>query len=143
MTLTPLTADNFTNMVKQLISVQYEIDLPYTIESDNEKNMVLINTKSLNTEFIYYAIPKLDLSVYMVARITELSELNLIPGKANLFHDGTYLGNTWINPGTMEDTLDLSFGKDPNIIVKRTLIKNDSKEKIVGDKIIKSMAYKN
>jgi len=42
----------------------------------------------------------------------------------------------------MEDTLDLSLGKDPNVIVKRTLIKNDSKEKIVGDKIVKSMAYK-
>ncbi len=137
-----LTAENFTTMIEQLISVEYEIDLPYTIKSDNEKNMVLVNTKTLNTEYMYYAIPKLDLSVYMVARITDLGELNLIPGKANLFHDGAYLGNTYISPNTMNDTLDLSLGKDPNLVIKRTLLKNDSKEKIVGDKIVKTMAYR-
>lgn len=137
-----LTAQNFTKMVEQLISVEYEIDLPYNIKSDNEKNMVLVNTKTLKTEYMYYAIPKLDLSVYMVARITDLGELNLIPGKANLFHEGAYLGNTYISPNTMNDTLDLSLGKDPNLVVKRTLLKNDSKERVVGDKIIKTMAYR-
>jgi uncharacterized protein (TIGR02231 family) len=136
------TSANFTTMVKQLLSVEYEIDLPYTIKSDNEKNMVLVNTKSLDTEYMYYAVPKMDLSVYMVARITNLGELNLVPGKANLFHEGAYLGNTWINPGTMDDTLDLSLGKDPNLVVKRTLLKNDCKEKVVGDKIVKTLAYK-
>ncbi|MCB9224189.1 MAG: DUF4139 domain-containing protein [Crocinitomicaceae bacterium] len=136
------TSQNFTTMLQQLLSVEYEIDLPYSIKSDNEKNMVLVSTKSLNTEYVYYAVPKLDLSVYMVARITDLGDLNLVPGKANLFHEGAYLGNTWINPGTMEDTLDLSLGKDPNLVVKRTLLKNDSKERVVGDKIVKTMAYK-
>lgn len=136
------SAQNFTKMIEHLISAEYAIDLPYNIKSDNKPNMVLVNTKSLKTEYMYYAIPKLDLSVYMVARITELGDLNLVPGKANLFHDGAYLGNTFINPSTMQDTLDLSLGKDPNLIVKRTMIKNDTKEKVVGDKIVKTVSYK-
>jgi uncharacterized ubiquitin-like protein YukD len=41
----------------------------------------------------------------------------------------------------MEDTLNLSMGRDPNIIVKRTLLKKDCKEKIIGDKKEKTMAY--
>lgn len=135
------TSVNYTTMIEQLISVEYAIDLPYTIKSDNEKNMVLINSKSLATDYLYYAIPKMDLSVYLVARITDLGSLNLIPGKANLFHDGAYLGETYLNPSTMEDTMNLSLGKDPSIIVTRTLLKNESKEKVVGEKIIKSMAY--
>ena len=136
------TSADFTTMIEQLISVEYAIDLPYSIKSDNKKNMVLINNKTLNTEFLYYAIPKLDLSVFLVARITALGDLNLVPGKANLFHDGAYIGETWLDPSTMSDTLDLSLGKDPNILVKRTLLKNESKEKIVGDKIVKTFAYK-
>ena len=132
------TSADFTTMIEQLISVEYAIDLPYSIKSDNKKNMVLINNKTLNTEFLYYAIPKLDLSVFLVARITALGDLNLVPGKANLFHDGAYIGETWLDPSTMSDTLDLSLGKDPNILVKRTLLKNESKEKIVGDKIVKT-----
>lgn len=136
------TSENFTEILHSLLSVEYAIDLPYSIKSDNEKNMVLVNTKTLNTEFMYYAVPKLDLAVFMVARITDLGDLNLVPGKANLFHEGSYLGNTYINPSIMSDTLDLSLGKDPNIIVKRTLLKHDSKEKVIGDKIEKTRAYK-
>lgn len=136
------TSLNYTTMIEQLISVEYAIDLPYTIKSDNQMNMVLINTKSLNTDYMYYAVPKMDLSVYLVARITDLSSLNLIPGKANLFHDGAYLGETYLNPSTMEDTMNLSLGKDPGIVVTRTLMKDESKEKVVGDKIEKSVSYR-
>lgn len=137
-----MTSVNYTTMIEQLISVEYAIDLPYTIKSDNQMNMVLVNTKSLNTDYMYYAVPKLDLSVYLVARITDLSNLNLIPGKANLFHDGAYLGETYLNPSTMEDTMNLSLGKDPGIIVSRTLLKDESKEKVVGDKIEKTISYR-
>ncbi|MCG8577731.1 MAG: DUF4139 domain-containing protein [Flavobacteriales bacterium] len=137
-----LTAKDFTQLIEQLISVEYAIDLPYNIKSDNKKNMVLVDAKKLDTEFMYYTIPKLDLATYLVARITDLGALNLVPGKANLFHDGGYIGETWLDPSTMNDTLDLSLGKDPNIITKRTLLKKESKEKVVGDKIVKTFAYK-
>jgi len=136
------TSSNFSTMIEQLLSIEYAIDLPYTIKSDNQMNMVLINTKSLNTDYMYYAVPKLDLSVYMVARITDLSSLNLIPGKANLFHDGAYIGETYVNPTTMDDTMNISLGKDQNIVVTRTLLKDESKEKVIGEKIVKSMSYR-
>jgi len=41
----------------------------------------------------------------------------------------------------MDDTLNLSLGKDPNIVVKRTLLKNQSKERIIQDKKERSFAY--
>ena len=135
------TSANFVQVIEQLISVEYKIDLRYDIKSDNKKNMVLIDTKNLETEYMHYAVPKLDLSVYLVARITDLESLNLVPGKANLFHDGSYLGETYLNPSVMSDTLDLSLGKDPNVLVKRTLLKKDTKEKVVGDKIVKTVAW--
>lgn len=136
-----LTADQFVTTVEQLVSVEYAIDLPYTVMSDNQKNMVLVKTSSLNTEYLYYTVPKLDPSVYLIAQITDLDELNLIPGKATIFHDGSFLGTTYINPNSMRDTMDLSLGKTTNITVKRQLIKNATKEKIVGDKIVKTFAY--
>lgn len=136
------TAADFSTIIEQLISVEYSIDLPYSIKSDNKKNMVLINSKTLDTDFLYYAIPKLDLSTYLVARITDLGQLNLVPGKANLFHDGAYIGETFLDPQTMSDTLDLSLGKDPNMGIKRTLLKRECKEKVVNDKIVKTFAYK-
>lgn len=69
-----------------------------------EKQMVLINTKNLNTEYKYYAVPKLDVSTFLVSQITNIGDLNLIPGNAAIFHDGAYLGTTYLNPSVMSDT---------------------------------------
>lgn len=137
-----LDAASFVSTVQQLVSVEYAIDLPYTIKSNGQKNMVLVKTAELKTNYLYYTVPKIDPSVYLVAQITNLDELNLIPGNATIFHDGSYLGNTYLNPATLSDTMDLSLGKTANISVKRTLMKNNVKEKVIGDKIVKTFAYK-
>jgi uncharacterized protein (TIGR02231 family) len=136
-----LTADQFITTVEQLLSVEYSIALPYTIKSNNEKNMVLVKTANLDANYLYYTVPKLDASVYLIAKITNLDDLNLLPGKATIFHDGSYLGTTYINSNSLSDTMDLSLGKSSTIIVERNLIKNATKEKVVGDKIIKTFAY--
>jgi uncharacterized protein (TIGR02231 family) len=127
------TSANFITMVDQIISAEFRIDLPYSIASNNESHMVLIKNEDLSATFKYYTVPKIDASVFLVAQISKLDELQLVPAKANIFFDGTYMGETYIDPRNMEDTLSLSLGKDPNIIVKRTLLKKDSKEKIIGN----------
>ena len=136
-----LGAEQFTTIVQQLISAEFKIDLNYSIASDNQVRMVLVKQSELNTTFRYYAVPKLDPGVYLVAQMTKLDELQLVPAKANIFFDGTYIGETYLDPTTMDDTLNLSLGKDPNIVVKRTLLKNQSKERIIQDKKERSFAY--
>lgn len=136
-----LGAEAFTTIVQQLISAEFKIDLNYSIASDNQVRMVLVKQSELNTSFRYYAVPKLDPGVYLVAQMTKLDELQLVPAKANIFFDGTYIGETYLDPTTMDDTLNLSLGKDPNIVVKRTLLKNQSKERIIQDKKERNFAY--
>ena len=134
-------ADQFTTVVHRLISAEFKIDLPYSIKSNNEKHMVLIKSTNLDTKFKYYTVPKLDASVYLVAQMTKLDELQLVPGQANIFFDGSYIGETYIDPTTMDDTLNLSLGKDPSIVVKRTLLKKELKDRIIGDKRERTFAY--
>lgn len=136
-----LDASEFTTVVQQLIAAEFKIDLNYNIASDNQNHMVLVKQADLNTSFRYYAVPKLDPGVYLVAQMTKLDELQLVPAKANIFFDGTYIGETYIDPTNLDDTLNLSLGKDPNIVVKRTLLKNQCKERIVQDKKERSFAY--
>lgn len=136
-----LTADQFTTVVHHLIAAEFKIDLPYNIKSNNEQHMVLIKQTELDTKFKYYSVPKLDPGVYLVAQMTKLDDLQLVPAKANIYFDGSYIGETYIDPTTMDDTLNLSLGKDPNIVVKRTLLKKDCKEKIIGEKKERTFAY--
>jgi uncharacterized protein (TIGR02231 family) len=136
-----MEADQFTTVVHQLIAAEFKIDLPYSIKSNNEKNLVLIKNSELNTTFKYYAVPKVDPGVYLVAQMTKLDELQLVPASANIFFDGSYIGETYIDPTSMDDTLNLSLGKDPNIVVKRTLLKQKSKDKIIQDKRERTFTY--
>lgn len=136
-----MTADQFTTVVHHLIAAEFKIDLPYNIKSNNEQHMVLIKQAELDTKFKYYSVPKIDAGVYLVAQMTKLDELQLVPAKANIYFDGSYIGETYIDPTTMDDTLNLSLGRDPNIVVKRTLLKKDCKEKIIGEKKERTFAY--
>ena len=134
-------SSSFTQVIDHVISAEFKIDLPYTIESNNQKHMVLVKNEDLSADFKYFTVPKYDKSAYLVAQLSKLDELQLVPAKANIFFDGSYVGETYLDPTSMDDTLNLSLGKDPNIIVKRTLLKQESKDKIVGTKIEKTYAY--
>lgn len=136
-----ITSNQFTQVIQHMISAEFRIDLPYTIKSNNEQYMVLVKNADLDANFKYYTVPKLDNSVYLIAQLSKLDELQLVPAKANIFFDGSYIGETYIDPSSMEDTLTLSLGRDPNIIVKRTLLKKDCKERIVNNQIEKTFAY--
>jgi uncharacterized protein (TIGR02231 family) len=135
------TSDQFVEVIRQFTSTEFKIDLPYSILSNNEQHMVLIKIVDLEVEYSYYAAPKLDNGVFLVAQLTKLDELGLVPAQANIYFDGSYVGETYIDPTSSENKLSLSLGKDPNIQIKRLLVKKDSKERIVGDKKEKEMAY--
>ena len=135
------TSADYTQVIEHMISAEFKIDLPYSIKSNNEQHMVLIRNINIPANYRYYAIPKLDQSAFLMAELANLSDYQLVPAQANIFFDGTYIGETYLNPSQMDDTITFSLGKDPNIIVKRTLMKKESKEKIVGSSKEKTMAY--
>lgn len=135
------TSAQHTQVIQHMISAEFKINLPYTIKSNGEKHMVLVKNEDVDANYVYYTVPKIESAAYLVARITNLEELQLIPAQATIFFDGSYMGETYINPGVMDDTLSLSLGKDPNIIVKRTFMKKKYKEKIIGSDVEKTSAY--
>lgn len=134
-------ADQFTQVIDHVISAEFKIDLPYSIKSNNQQHMVLVKSADLNANYKYFTVPKYDKGVYLVAQISKLDELQLVPAKANIFFDGAYIGETYLDPTTMDDTLNLSLGKDPNIVVKHTLIEQECKEKVIGTKKEVTKAY--
>lgn len=135
------TSANFTTMIDRVLSAEYKIDLPYTIDSDGESHIVLVRNTDLSATYKYYTVPKMDPGVYLVAEILKLDELQLVPATANIFFDGTYMGETYLDPTNMSDTLKLSLGKDPNIIVKRILLKKEMKDKVVQNDRERTFAY--
>lgn len=126
-------AKQYVTVSENMLRVEYEIKLKYTIDSDNKPRNVIIQSKTLPATYNYTIVPKLDPDAFLMARVTAWEDLNLIPGEARIYFDGAYIGVTQINPRTLSDTLQLNLGRDKSIVVTRTKLKDKSKESFVGD----------
>ena len=67
-----------------------------------------------------------------MAKATGWEEYSLLPGEANIFFEGTFVGKTFIDPNNIKDTLLLSLGRDKRIVVKREKLKDLTSRKLIG-----------
>ena len=85
-------------------------------------------------EYKYVSIPKAEPSVYLTAGIRDWEKFNLLEGEANLFFENTFVGKTILDPRNASDTLELSLGRDDNIVISRKKITDYSSTKFIGSK---------
>lgn len=121
-----------TSTLYQPTTTVYEIDDPYTVLNDGKTYTVEIDGYEIKAQFEYYAAPKFETDAFLTARIADWQELNLLPGEANLFFEGTFLGKSTLDVTNAGDTLNLSLGRDKGVVVKRTLLKEYSSRKFMG-----------
>ncbi len=121
-----------TSTLYQPTTTVYEIEDPYTILNDGKTYTVEIDGYEVKAQYEYYAAPKFETDAFLTARIADWQELNLLPGEANLFFEGTFLGKSTLDVTTAGDTLNLSLGRDKGVVVKRTLLKEYSSRKFMG-----------
>ncbi len=121
--------------------LSFEIQDPYSIPSDGKLYEVDIAQHRIATKYEYLTIPKLDTDAFLVARLLNWEELNLVSGEANLFLEGTFLGKSLINPDQTRDTMKLSLGRDRSVGVSRDLKKEFTEKKIVGNNQIETQTW--
>jgi hypothetical protein len=117
---------------KMQTTTEFEIKLPYTIPTDNKAYDVAMVEYEIPAEYDYTAVPKLSDNAYLVANITDWTELNLLDGAASLYFKGSYQGETYLDLKSFEDTLKLSIGRDQDIIIERKIQKDYSSKKLIN-----------
>lgn len=132
---------DYTFSEENMVNMEYEIKVPYSIPSDGKTHFVAVQNKEIDAQYIHFAAPKFDKDAFLVARITNWDELNLVSGNANIYFDGTFVGETHINSNNSTDTLDITLGRDKNMVVTRVKQKDKTKEKIVGEQKMKTVTY--
>lgn len=132
---------NYAQLVETMTNVEFTIKLNYTIPSDGINHTVAVKSDQLPATYVHYLVPKLESEAFLLARVTGWENLNLLPGKANLFYEGTYVGETVINPSVINDTLDLALGRDNGITVTRTRMPVKEGSKLLGNDITKTITW--
>lgn len=131
-----------TSIVENQTTVEIEVEKPYSINSGGEKLMVDLKNYDIPAEYNYIAVPKLDKDAFLMARITDWGKYNLLEGEANLYFEKSFVGRTVLDANTLSDTLEISLGRDKNIVVQREKQEEFTKRRTLGTNKIESRGFK-
>jgi len=67
--------------------------------------------------------------------------LNLIAGEANIYFENRFIGTSFIEPTTFDDSLSISLGKDEQINIERKQIKDFESNNIFRNKVRERVKY--
>jgi len=120
------------SLVQAGLNAEFNIATPQSVPSGPKPIIMDIQHSTLNARYEYSVVPKLDKNAFLMAYVTGWEDLSLLQGSANIFFEGTYVGQTFIDPNQVKDTIALSLGRDPRIVVTREKSKELSSRKMIG-----------
>lgn len=146
-TIVKIRGLNSSNTIKSLIeekenpvSMEFSFKENLTLESDGKEKNFDLKEIEIPAEYIYQSIPKIEPAAFLTANILDWEKFNFLPGEASLYFEGTYVGKSNLDLSNT-DTLTISLGRDPSIIVDRKQVKSYSKKQILGQNINSNYSY--
>ncbi|MEO6729720.1 MAG: DUF4139 domain-containing protein [Ferruginibacter sp.] len=124
--------DDFITVADKELNVTFDIDLPYDVPTNGKAQTAILKEYQVAANYKFYAVPKLDKDVFLLAEIVDWEKLNLLPGEANIIFEGTYIGKSFIDPSSTQDTLNLTIGRDKRVVVKKEKLTDFSSVKFLG-----------
>lgn len=138
---TQSTMNQYVTVDNAGVNTTFDIELPYTIPNDGQQHLVAVKKYELPATYRYYAVPKIDKDAFLQAQVTNCEELNLLPGQTNIFYEGTYVGQGYMDVRNVKDTMTISLGRDKKIVVKRERDVKRRSVKTIGTNVRETFAY--
>ncbi len=127
--------------IQKSFDVQYTLTRKYDVLSGNEPTLIRLKKFSTPAEYTYFAVPYKDPSAYLIATVKNLNKYRLLPGRARLYFEDRYTGQSHINPQAGDTVLKLAFGADPEIHIERKRTDNFKDYQLIGGKVTVKRAY--
>jgi len=135
------TLDPSTLLPRSPELLQYVIENRQTIPTDGEKQRVPIKDVEAPARYVHQAVPKLSNDVFLTAELSPWAYLNLLDGKASLYYQGTFVGETEVRTQSTGDTLRLALGRDRGLVIERKLVLDQESRKVVGSSIRQQLQW--
>ncbi len=130
-----------TNFVENQTTVEIQVAEPYSIKTNGERTLVDLKTYEIPASYRYTAIPKLDKDAFLLAEMADWSQYNLLEGESNLYFEDGFVGRSILNPAALQDTLQISMGRDRSLVMQREKVDQFSKKRTIGSNITESRGY--
>lgn len=133
--------DDYITVSDKELNVTFDIDLPYDVPTNGKAQTAVLKEYVVPATYQFYSVPKLDKEVFLLAQIADWEKLSLLPGEANIIFEGTYIGKSFIDPASTQDTLNLTMGRDKRVVVKREKLMDYSSVKFLGSNKRQTFTY--
>lgn len=128
-------------VVSQPTTYVYIIDEPYTISSNGKSNAVGIKDYQLDAYYEYYCAPKLDKDAFLTAKVSNWQQFDLIDGETNVYFENTFIGKSLLDLTNSSDTLEVSLGRDRNVVVDLKHTKDYTQKQFLGTNRVDKRAW--
>jgi len=118
---------------------EYKITGLATVKSDGTKSKLLIGGFETEDSLQVQIKPQISTDAYLVVKAKLKGDAPILEGQVNLFRDGAYIGQSHMRMLRPDDEIELAFGVDDNVTVKRNILKDERSEAglITKDSVIK------
>ena len=132
-------------------ALTFRVAKPATIPSDGSPHKTTVAALSLIPQLDYVAAPKLVSQAYRRATVANDTDYVFLPGPANIFYGGEYVGTTTLativpgqEPGAVApgQEFQVFLGVDERIKVSRELVASEVDKKFIGDRRRLHYAYR-
>lgn len=100
-----------------------------------------VYNKTLPIQMVYYAIPSVEPSPFLIARITNWKDLQLLDGPAKVNYNDINVGTTVVEVADAGDTLEIALGKDDGLSIDKSEISNETFTKETNNKYKSTYSY--
>ena len=132
---------DYIDVEDQDIHVNYHIAIPYNIPGNGNEQLIDLMSYNINAEYNYYCAPKLSQETYLIATLGGLEKYNLLPGKATVTFNNTFVGETVLKPNSTDEKVTLTLATDPRVSVKREKRSDFCSTKHVGNSTTVTQSY--
>ncbi|MEG4028211.1 MULTISPECIES: mucoidy inhibitor MuiA family protein [unclassified Microcoleus] len=124
-------------------TVSFQVGGNTNIPSDGTPHKVTIFSENYPFKPEYIAVPRLVSFAYLQAVVMNpLTGATLLPGKANIFRDNTFVGSVQLENVSPGQEYKLNLGIDEGLKIERELVERQVDKKLIGQQRRMSYAYR-
>ncbi|MBE9186864.1 mucoidy inhibitor MuiA family protein [Microcoleus sp. LEGE 07076] len=140
----PIAAQTATARVsREGSTVSFQVGGNTNIPSDGTPHKVTIFSENYPSKLQYIAVPSLVSFAYLQAIVTNpTTGATLLPGKANIFRDNTFVGNVQLENVSPGEEFKLNLGIDEGLKIERELVERQVDKKLIGNQRRTTYAYR-
>lgn len=113
-------------------SILFHIPRPVDIPSDGTRHGSIVAMETIPVNVEYLAVPKLSPHAFLRSELVNNAPYPLLPGKVNIFSNGSFIGTSQLKRVASGEKFDLFFGVDDQVAVKREELKRHKEGGLFG-----------